>query len=342
MTAVRSGDNYQNKAQVRSDTLRGYGTAVNELFRLRKFPIPFIPEHDTNEAAIIIRNLATEENIANQRSPLSNEIAAAVLSIASALPINSHQRAVSNIVALGRHIGCRLSEYGQKSQTKYDTHKYPSGNEVIKAFCFSDWTFYDKQGSGLTHLTGMTSTSIDDIYDGIRSMTIKWRIQKNRRNGQTIRLFADPKNKSICAVYNALQIVMRKLRLDRRNLDTPLCVFSNAQGQVRYLTGKLVADLLRQAVKQVHPNISPEELRKYSAHSLRVWACVLLDEAGKSPSTIKSRLRWCGESYRLYLRDTQKIANQHRDALSDGSSEILQILAEGTLNENVVYNDDED
>ena len=49
------------------------------------------------------------------------------------------------------------------------------------------------------------------------------------------------------------------------------------------------------------------ELMKYSCYSVRVWACVTLDEEGMSPDFIKNRLRWLGESYRVYLRDTNKI-----------------------------------
>jgi hypothetical protein len=48
---------------------------------------------------------------------------------------------------------------------------------------------------------------------------------------------------------------------------------------------------------------------------------------GKSPEYIKKRLRWLGESFRTYLRDTATIQNQHREALNDASSEIEQLLA---------------
>jgi hypothetical protein len=44
------------------------------------------------------------------------------------------------------------------------------------------------------------------------------------------------------------------------------------------------------AARDVRPNISKDEEQQYSAHLMRVWACVLLDEAGKSPDYIKKRL----------------------------------------------------
>ena len=44
------------------------------------------------------------------------------------------------------------------------------------------------------------------------------------------------------------------------------------------------------------------------------------------PDFIKSRLRWMGESYRTYLRDTEKINNQHLAALADASSEVMNLI----------------
>ncbi len=87
------------------------------------------------------------------------------------------------------------------------------------------------------------------------------------------------------------------------------------KGKVIYPTGNKIAELLRKAVKEVRPDTTPDKLKQYSAHSLRVWACVLLDEAGKLPDYIKKRLCWLGDSFRMYLRDTAIIQHQHVDAL---------------------------
>ena len=89
------------------------------------------------------------------------------------------------------------------------------------------------------------------------------------------------------------------------------------------MTGSRIAGLLQKAVKSVYPNISKSDLSRYSAHSFRVWACVLLDKMGKSPEYIKKRLLWLGETFRTYLRDTI--------ALNDASVEVEQLLAQPTL-----------
>ena len=65
---------------------------------------------------------------------------------------------------------------------------------------------------------------------------------------------------------------------------------------------------------------------KYSCHSIRVWACVTLDEEGMSPDFIKNRLRWLGESYRVYLRDTNKIVEKHMEALKSSAKKTVKLL----------------
>jgi hypothetical protein len=50
-----------------------------------------------------------------------------------------------NVVALGRYIGLRLSEYAQTTQDKVDHHTYPSGKMVIKAFIANNFIFYGKK-----------------------------------------------------------------------------------------------------------------------------------------------------------------------------------------------------
>ena len=109
-------------------------------------------------------------------------------------------------------------------------------------------------------------------------------------------------------------------------MDLPLTVYKNRKGQIKYLTGTILTNMIRKAVKKVYPDITREELMLYLAHSIRVWACVELDEAEKPPEFIKKRLRWLGESYRVYLRDTMKISSQHVEALSNSSQAVMDLI----------------
>jgi hypothetical protein len=62
---------------------------------------------------------------------------------------------------------------------------------------------------------------------------------------------------------------------------------------------------------------------------------VLLDEAGMSPSFIQKRLRWLGDSFKMYLRDTKAIQDKHLAALQSASSNIIALI--GTPPDDIVH-----
>ena len=72
---------------------------------------------------------------------------------------------------------------------------------------------------------------------------------------------------------------------------------------------------LRACVTRVYGYTAKKYLDVYTLHSIRVRACVLLYEMGKSATFIKDRLRWKFDSFMGYLRDTPRIATQHAACL---------------------------
>jgi hypothetical protein len=212
-----------------------------------------------------------------------------------------------------------LSEYAQKKQKTVDRHTYPSGTTVIKAFTANDFAFHDDKKRIIEVLD-------TESIKSVASITITWRIQKNRQNGQSITLTMDYTFLDLCPVLSAARMVIRARRLLQPD-DMPLAIYKTKKGECLYLTGGKIAELLRGIVKRVRPDISSDDIKRYSAHSLRVWACVLLDEAGKSPDYIKKRLRWLGDSFRMYLRDTAVIQHQHVDALHSASLAVMDLIS---------------
>ncbi len=45
-----------------------------------------------------------------------------------------------------------------------------------------------------------------------------------------------------------------------------------------------------------------------------------------SPHFIMSRLRWMGNSFRMYLRDTDVIQDKHLDILRAASQEVIDLI----------------
>jgi hypothetical protein len=69
-----------------------------------------------------------------------------------------------------------------------------------------------------------------------------------------------------------------------------------------------------------------DNLKKYSAHSLRVWACVLLDKAGMSTSFIQKCLCWLQDTFKMYLRDMKAIQDKHLAALHSASADVMALV----------------
>jgi hypothetical protein len=136
---------------------------------------------------------------------------------------------------------------------------------------------------------------------------------------------AESDQPKICPVHSAMRLVLRARWLNQPD-DMPAAVYRTQKGKVIYLIGNKIAKLLRKAVKKVRPDTTPDKLKQYSAHSLSVWACVLLHKAGKPPDYIKKRLHWLGDSFRMYLRDTAIIQHQHVNTLLAAPQEVMELI----------------
>jgi hypothetical protein len=112
--------------------------------------------------------------------------------------------------------------------------------------------------------------------------------------------------------------------------DMPIRLYKSKKGKIIYLTGNKIAELLRKAVKKVHPDTIPDELKQYSAHSLQVWACVLVYCLTRQESCqiiSQKRLCWLDDSFRMYLRDTAIIQHQHVNTLLAALQEVMDLIA---------------
>jgi hypothetical protein len=102
----------------------------------------------------------------------------------------------------------------------------------------------------------------------------------------------DKTNPAICPVLAALRLVLRARRLSQPDSMPVACYLK--KDAMAYLTGSRIAFHFRAAARAARPNISKDNEQRYSAHSLRVWACVLLDEAGNSPDALLNLLVLAG------------------------------------------------
>ncbi len=146
--------------------------------------------------AKIITAHEKEENIANQRNPITREMFAALLDSARRSESkDSIEAVVADWFTLIRITGLGRAEYAQKTQSAVNKHEYPSDRCATKAFVPTDWKFYDKDG-----VTINVHPLSNDVQAFPTKLYVTYRIQKNRQNGQSITLVSDNNHPDICLV----------------------------------------------------------------------------------------------------------------------------------------------
>ncbi len=255
-----------------SATIHGYVKAINTLFWLRQFNAPADLTNCSNACSKIILAREKEESVARQRSPIKREIYSTLIDQTNTSPVNSIEMVVADWFTVIQIKGICCEEYAKKTQTSYDEHEYPLGKRAVKAFVSSDWKIYNSRGR-----------LIIDLMEIPKKLKMTFWIQKNRQNGQSITLLADDAHHDIAAHC----IFLRAKTLGQSD-SKPMGVFVNELGIKKYLTRGKIAKVLQSIAKRVHPDLSAEELSRFSLHLGRVWALVLLDEAGMSPAFMTS------------------------------------------------------
>ncbi len=173
--------------------------------------------------------------------------------------LDSEQRTLFNLVALGCYIGLCMSKYAQTMDRNVDYHVYPSGKQVIKAFTANNFQFFDKNSQVIAEL----SDASIKVADRVRTT---WRIQRNCQNNQMVTLLSDKTNTAICSVLAALHLVLRAHCLVQPDSMPVACYLK--KDALAYIFGSRIDILFWAAARAVHPNISKEEKEQYSTHSL--------------------------------------------------------------------------
>ena len=98
------------------------------------------------------------------------------------------------------------------------------------------------------------------------------------------------------------------------------------RGSTRYLTANKIGAYLKSIAKAVNLHLTAEELSKFLGHSIRVTAEVMLHQFGKDGPYIQVCLCWEGESYKLYLRNTETLMWQHVEAIHKEDTRINEFF----------------
>ena len=229
------------------------------------------------------------------------------------------ETALSEWFTVGLFAGLRLSEYAQ-NQYKYDPatpmldiFKDP------KAFCIGDLAYGT---STRMRMTAIEAAAHAGDPDSIERCWITFRTQKNGQNDEN-RLFVRNTNASsrFCFVKATLKIVRRFIRLRGINdTTTPLALYREPTGRTVLVTSNVIEKVMRQCATVVHKVKTDPELQLFSAHSLRVGACVILHSMGFNATEIKWTLRWRSDAFMDYLRNTHVLATRQNRVFDEASA----------------------
>ena len=246
------------------------------------------------------------EKMPNRSEPLTPEMVQYLVEYGSNFHPNSAPSAYADWAVLSLQTGFRISEYAQTHSAQYKSLSSKVALNIdgtSRAFIASDFKFLGHQRRPLSNNTRHLA---EFVY-------ITWRFQKNGVNGEEIPFARNTIKPLFCPVRAAFRIIQRAEKM-KQQAHLPLAISLSPSKKISgmsYITSVYVSKLLKLAAKEAHGITSTKDLKKFTPHSPRVGACVLLDMMGKLPDFIKKRLRWRSDSYEDYLCHIPTVASDH-------------------------------
>lgn len=235
--------------------------------------------------------------------------------------------ALSNWFAKATMAGYRLTEWAQRAgnsdpRTPLLNHLLPP-NIPTRALCPDDFSV---ETTTMQRLQGLAITTVP--LTSIRKMRVRYRTQKNGHNGEERLYTLNTSPDGHCFVASAYAILQRfqALMLIDNSLtaSSPLACYLDAETfTVKLITATDIEDFMRRIAANVYdldPIKDKKSLQKWSSHSLRVGACVLLHATGFTPLDIQWLLRWRSNAFMAYLRNTAGLADRQHAAVDRASA----------------------
>jgi hypothetical protein len=282
--------------------------------------------HVSRVLSTVYDELHRWETVPNRREPFAPEMLKDIQQRAvgptNSLHPNSLLSALADWFQCALFAGFRLSEWAQDAHhSALDSYRRDMHHNA-KALCLGDVRFEFANGARVSSVAALAT----DRPLLLTKCWIKFRTQKNGENGQE-KLFSRHDNETgMCFVSAMLRILRRFARLrGTADFTTPLGLYEEGGApsgadtpRVLFITARDIEKLMRETacrVYHLHPIKDRAALQLWSAHSLRVGACVILHSMGFSDSQIKWILRWRSSAFMMYLRNTAILARQHVDVM---------------------------
>jgi hypothetical protein len=324
---VAGGNTISGNASVCDSTILGYiSSAVAWIKVTTQSVVPLYTNNDGAQTdkklhpylAAILSERRKWAQKREQRQPLTGLMIEHMAHMVTLSSVNSHsgvgldmRSALYDWICLGIFCGLRLGEFGQ-SALPAGNHAgafdpLPTGNSNIplawqgtpKSFVLDDFQFFAGNLVLISH---------SDLYQNMAAVEfvhVRWRYDKGKFNFIT-KKYQRQHGTLVCPVKRAANIVLRALALRLHPRMSPVGVFLSKNSQVYTIRGHHVRDFIQESCIRAYPDPAHYlrlHIKELQAHSLRITACVALDNAGVPHETIAFRLRWNSDAVKGYLRD---------------------------------------
>ena len=312
---LASGENLLCKT-IKAGTITRYLSAAAELSFHANITSPLLDITGKRSKYIsdVINEIKRWEVMPNRREPLTKPIIKYIIEKGKTLASKSTDNmysALSDWLILGLQSGFRRKEW---AQDKNHLAKYKDVQRNVdkspSAFILTDFEF---RGTNNTRINQLNNKEVKKAT----TVNVKWRYQKNNDNGQIISYMEDNQDPTFCYVKAAKRIRNRALKY-KISSTMPIAIYKDItkSNKTVYINDEHIKMILREAAKNVYKISKKDDLDKFTSHSIRVGACVLLHAQNVSTEDIKFRLRWRSDSFRMYLRNVIELAERHKDAVN--------------------------
>jgi hypothetical protein len=272
----------------------------------------------------VINEVQRWENIPDRREPFTIEMLRYLQELYTSQPhiydSDSSLAAMIDWSSTGLYDGFRLSEWAQPNGHSAINNPHLNKRGEACAFCVDDFRFLSDDKIRIPVDQVFT---LDPASPSVGRTFVKYRTQKNGKNGEERQHTRNISLTAPCHVASCVRIVQRFFRLLGFQHFVPLCVYRHDDGTIRYITASIIESTFRMAAAHVYkldPVKDSAHLSRWSAHSLRVGACVILHGMGFTDTQIQFLLRWQSNAFFVYLRNIAGLAHKQNRALDDLST----------------------
>ncbi|CAB9530816.1 unknown protein [Seminavis robusta] len=311
---------------IKASTIEQYLIAVSSL--IKGFTEEDFRKDDSSDRNLgsllsgVLKDIKRYENMADRREPYDHKMHAMARRAASKFPHTSVVCTLVDGFEQGMCAGYRLTEWAQPAGRTCVSRPHLNGRSApecrTRAIVPVDVRAVSVDGQRLVGLA-IIMLSLCNVL----KMYIKFRTQKNGNHGEEKLFERNPTPGGFCFVSSTYRSLVRfaQIQLMYPGISpsvTPLSIYWDPKGKVPKLVDATSIEKfmrrLASTVYNLHPVHDSKDIAKWSSHSLRVGACVVLHVMGFSDRDIQWILRWKSMTFITYFRNVALLSRRQNAA----------------------------